>query len=144
MPKAGEKMSEEHKAAMAEGRAAARAKAQAGAVTIKEEMDEEAREIAATRNEGAAGPAPVTQAVDDAVEEWGPYDDYRLVTTPTGENAVPWGKVLFFQPVEAFDKKAGRMVTKMLPFYRKATPEEMVKPMAARARRKASRTGVRV
>jgi len=123
-------------------KAKARADAQTKAEEDKVAEIVEARQHNEDRNLGAAAPAPVTEAVGEAAEEWGPYDDYRLVTTPTGENGVPFGKVLFFKEVEGFDSRAGRMITKLMPFYRKATKTEMKPVLAIRDRKMAASRGL--
>jgi hypothetical protein len=116
-----------------------RAAEQAAAVEAKQAQVEEFRQDAAEKQAGgrAVTPMPVTEAHGDAVEEYGPYDDRKVVPTSQGENAVPYKKVLFFQPVEEFNARAQRMEIAMKPFYRNATPEEMAPILARRAKRKA-------
>jgi len=123
-------------------KAEARAKAQKEAVEAKKETVAEYRQSvaeAATEKE-----VVVTEAAGDALEEYGPYDDFRdSIPTSQGENAVPYGEVLFFVEEERFDTKINRMVKFMAPHYRKATPEEMAPIRERRARRKAALAGAK-
>jgi len=54
------------------------------------------------------------------ISEWGPYDDYVLVTTPYGQFAVPKGEILHFEAVQTFSKRAGTMIEVHQPVYRSA------------------------
>jgi len=118
-----------------------RAEAQQAAGEGKDEAIKDFREQAAEDQKGGAAvqPMPVTEAAGDAVEEWGPYDDYRVVPTPTGENGVPYGRVLFFRDVETFDSRADRMVRRHEPTYRQATKAEMAPILARKKKRHAAR-----
>jgi hypothetical protein len=117
-----------------------RAAEQKAAVAAKEEQVKEFRQTAEETQAGgrAVTPMPVTEAEGEALEEYGPYDDYRVVPTSQGENAVPFRKVLFFVEQDRFDRKAGRMVRAMTPTYRNATSEEMAPILARKAKRKAA------
>ena len=135
MPAKGEPLSEEQKARMAAGRerAAAQRKTEAdhneAVAVFREEAEETAKGGAAVQQ------MPVTEAVGEAVEEYGPYDDYKVVPTPYGDLGVSFRTVGFFLPVEEFDSKAGRIMTKYRNFARPATPEEMA-PILARVQKK--------
>ncbi len=52
--------------------------------------------------------------------EWGPYDDYVLVTTPYGQFGIPKGEILWFEETQTFSRRAGTMVTIHEPRYRSA------------------------
>lgn len=121
-----------------------RASEQKKAVEAHEDQVAEIRqsEEEAAKGTQAVQPMPVTEAVGEALEEYGPYDDYKLVPTSQGENAVPFRKVLFFNEVEEFSAKMGRMVTTKKPFYRSATKEEMEPILARKVARKKALRGV--
>ncbi len=128
---------DEEKQAMIE-EAEARAKVQDDVVETKTEAIKEFRTQAESDLSGGAAvqPGAVTEGFGEAVDEYGPYDEPRVIPTPYGENQVAYGKVLFFKDVEVFDKQAARMVTSSQPFYRNATTEEMAPIRARRAKKK--------
>jgi hypothetical protein len=122
--------------------AKARAKAQKEQVQVDEAQVEAFRQDAEEAMSGqAVQPMPVTEAVGEALEEYGPYDEPRVVPTSQGENQVPFRKVLFFVEVEAFDPKINRIVRRMKPTHRMATKAEMAPILERRAKKKAAMAG---
>ena len=59
------------------------------------------------------------------IDYWGPYPQYMWVTTPSGEYAVPYGKLLRLEQRMVFDKKEGMEVMRTFPMYEDA-PAELV------------------
>lgn len=144
MPRKGEKLSEEQKKAMAEGRkrqqeAEAEAVAADEAATAEIEAQKAAEQQAAIEraqeqrramlDEANTSPRipdgpihlptfePSGEGTDQGVREWGPYGDYTIVQTPYGSYAVEPGYVMFFEPYEFFDDREKRMRTSHRPVY---------------------------
>lgn len=67
---------------------------------------------------------PTFNPVTQGVQEWGPYDDYVIVTTQYGQYAVPKGKVMHFAIDKQFSRREGVWKVVHLPIYRDATEEE--------------------
>jgi hypothetical protein len=122
--------------------ALARAEAQEAAIAAKEAYVESFRADAEQKATGKTAEAYVTPADGPAREEYGPYDEPRVVPTSQGENQVPFRKVLFFVPTEVFDARINRMVIRMQPTLRNATREEMEPILARRAAKKKIKMGV--
>jgi hypothetical protein len=64
--------------------------------------------------------APTRTGGTQGVDEWGPYDDYVLVTTPYGQYGVPKGEIMHFREAQEFSNRARAMITVHLPVYRQA------------------------
>ena len=121
-----------------------RATEQKAAIKSQEEHVEAFRQDAdeAARGTQAVTVEVVTEAVGEALEEYGPYDETRpAVTTSQGENGVPYGKVLFFVEQETFDNRIKANVTRKVPHLRRATKQEMAPIRARRAEKKAALQG---
>jgi len=54
----------------------------------------------------------------DETREWGPYETYEIINTGFGEYAVEVGYVLFFEPQDIFNRKAGQFVRVNTPRHR--------------------------
>lgn len=121
-----------------------RAAEQEAAIEAKQEHLAAQRQAAdeAIKGGKAVQEMPVTPAAEGAREEYGPYEEPRVVPTSQGENQVPFRKVLFFVPTEVFDTRINRMVTRMEPTHRDATPDEMAPILAKRAAKKKAKLGV--
>ena len=59
------------------------------------------------------------------VDFWGPLEAYGFVTTPTGEYAIPHGKILRMERRKEWDKKEGMEVVRSYPIY-EAAPQELL------------------
>jgi len=85
---------------------------------------DKARSTASTIPLGGTADAPPPSAVTPSrerlsgVQEWGPYDNYTIITAPNGQFGVPKGKILYFQEVEQFSRREGRMLKIKVPRYR--------------------------
>lgn len=58
-------------------------------------------------------PAAPTRAPN--IEEWGPYNDYKIVPTQYGEFGLPKGEILYFVEQTNFSHRENRMVTRHVP-----------------------------
>lgn len=122
------------------------AKARAKAQQEQTELDKAQKEAYRAEVEEQAGKQAVqdvvpTPAYDEAVEEYGPFPEPIVVTTPHGDFGVPFRKVLFFVETEVFDPKVNRMVMIQKNTHRMATKEEMAPILAKREQRKAALAG---
>jgi hypothetical protein len=82
--------------------------------------------------------APTYNPQTQGVQEWGPYDDYVIVTTNYGQFAVPKGEVMHFEVDREFSRREGVWKIVHLPRYRPATPEEIEWAKEAAQRQKAT------
>jgi hypothetical protein len=69
---------------------------------------------------GAPAPTTAPSAQTQGFSEWGPYDDYTLVTTPYGVYAVEVGYVMTFVPHRYFNNREKREMITHLPVYTNA------------------------
>lgn len=53
----------------------------------------------------------------EGMDYWGPYDDYRIVTTQHGQFAVEPGYQMTFRQVRYFNNRERREMTTMVPLY---------------------------
>jgi len=67
---------------------------------------------------------PTYNPQTQGVQEWGPYDDYVIVTTNYGQYGVPKGQVLHFEVGKEFSRREGVWKIVHLPRYRDANQEE--------------------
>lgn len=120
-----------------------RAQAQSEAVEAQDDHIAAFRqsEEEAAKPKGHAVEVDPTPAVDDAVEEYGPFDEPTVVTTPHGDFGVPYRKILFFTERTVFDSRINRMVPRLEPTHRLATPKEMAPVYARRAAKKKALQG---
>jgi hypothetical protein len=89
----------------------------------EQEMIAKARNTASKTIEVEDVPAtPTTPTSGQAeVDEWGPYDDYHIITPPQGGTfAVPKGQILSFETKTIFSRRENRMIEVQLPTYRDA------------------------
>ena len=123
--------------------AKARAKEQKAAVKAKADNITEYRDSVEkdAKNTQAVQDVEPRAAYGGASEEWGPFDEPQVVTTPYGDYGVAYRKVLFFAEVERFDKRINQMVKVMKDHRRDATKEEMEPVYARRAKKKAALAG---
>ncbi len=74
-------------------------------------------------------PSPATPATPSSgnQEEWGPYDDYFLVTPPWGgQFGVEKGKILYFEEKEVFNRRENMMKTVKIPRQRDPVAEAKI------------------
>lgn len=122
------------KAALDEADAKASAEAQAEAEAELARSQAEAAERAAKVREAMVDEAtprvtaasPETPATVDArtqgSSEWGPYDQYEIVSTRYGQFAVEPGYKMFFEEYEFFDDREKRLRRSQRPVYIWALP----------------------
>lgn len=109
----------EEKQAMIEA-ASAEAQARAENETRILREAETARQSAEQKNLPSKPTHDPTLVSKVANAEWGPYDDYVLVTTPYGQFGVPKGEILWFEEAQTFSRRSGTMITIHEPRYRSA------------------------
>lgn len=152
MPAKGQKLTEEHKKAMLEGRQKwldsqeykdeqaeieasqeeerklneehEKAKAQAQQEAIEKAKEARRAMVEGDVPETPKAPERATHAPsyapaqpEEGREEWGPYDDYQIVTTRFGNYAVEPGYAMFFESYDFFDDREKRMRTSYRPVY---------------------------
>lgn len=91
----------------------------------QQEMINKARNTASQVIEVQDDPKPVAPTRPGTLDEWGPYDDYKIVTTPTGQFGVPKGKILYFIDHQTFSRRENRMLVVKRPRYRKPDEERV-------------------
>ena len=86
---------------------------------------DKARNMASTTSpvggdEDGPPPQPATPSTPTAgIDEWGPYDDYFLITPSWGGSfGVPKGKILFFEDREVFVRRENQMKMVKIPHLR--------------------------
>ena len=70
----------------------------------------------------APPPSPITPGTVQGIDEWGPYLEHTIVTTPHGQYGVDAGQILYFEPEQWFSRRENRMVTTMKRRYKPAKP----------------------
>jgi len=75
-------------------------------------------EVAITSDPLPAAPPRPQTPTSGSIEEWGPYEDYQIINTGFGEFGLEKGKILFFEPGQVFNKRAGQFVAIRIPRYR--------------------------
>ena len=81
-------------------------------------MTSETSGVGGDKNGPPARPATPSTPFGE-IEEWGPYDDYFLVTPPWGGSfGVPKGKILFFEDREVFVRRENQMKSVKIPHTR--------------------------
>lgn len=137
MAQKGEKLSPEHKKKLRDAqekarmqkeqrKAESRAEREAKLESEGTQADREAAEAAEqaeleeyNRPRPHAAPVPTTapSGVSQGVTEWGPYEDYTMVTTPWGLFAVEPGYIMRFTERSYFSQRERRNVVGHFPYY---------------------------
>ena len=137
MPAKGQKLSPEHKEALRAAQEKGRMeREQAKAESVEDrqaKLEAEGTKAAADAAEAAeaealasyneprphAAPVPSTapSGVTQGVTEWGPYNDYTMVTTPWGLFAVEPGYVMRFNEREYFSQRERRNIVGHFPYH---------------------------
>lgn len=128
MPK-GVPLTDEQKAAMAEGRRKAKAQKAAGLKQAKE--DDAAADLREKVESQEETPLRVSEPSFDAtsaggVQEWGPYTSYMEVHTQYGLFGLAAWTIMHFEKTQVFHFKEDKYVDSMRPVYRKVDKNSLV------------------